>query len=127
MKMNSVSTTSVVLIVIQHEHFVSEGRLTMLNAKIKDKNYFLINLSGPNIDAEAVCFNQDLSMILWGIALEGSNVILGGDFNCPINRTFDKNGGILIPRRHVMNSIENVENEFSIHDIWCIRNPNTRR
>ena len=52
--------------------------------------------------------------------LDDSNVILGGDFNCPIDRTFDKNGGILIPRQHVINSIENIENEFSIHDIWCI-------
>jgi len=36
----------------------------MLNAKIKDKNYFLINLYGPNKDAEAVRFYQDLSTTL---------------------------------------------------------------
>ena len=51
--------------------------------------------------------------------------ILGGDFNCPIDRTFDQNGGILIPWQHAINSIENIEHEFSLHNIWCIKNPNT--
>ena len=37
-----------------------------------------------------------------------------------------KKGGILIPRQHVINSIENIQNEFSLHDIWRIKNPNTR-
>jgi len=114
-------------IVIQHEHCDSKGRLIMLNAKIKDKNYFLVNLHGPNKDAEAVRFYQDLSTALRGIDLDSDrNVIVGGDFNCPLDPTIDKKGGILIPRRHVINSIENSQNEFSLHDIWRIKNPNTR-
>ena len=57
----------------------------MLNqAKIKDENYFLINLSGPNNDAEAVRFYQDLSITLRGLDCDSDNdsnvVILGGDF-----------------------------------------------
>ena len=87
-------------IVIQHEHCDLKGRLIMLNAKIKDKNYCLINLYGPNKDAEAVRFYQDLSTTLQGIDLDSdSNVIVGGDFNnyCPLDPTIDKKGGILIP------------------------------
>ena len=98
----------------------------MLNAKIKDKNYFLINLYGPNKDAEAVRFYQDLSTTLRGIDLDSdSNVIVGGDSNCPLDPNVDKKGGILIPRQHVINSTENIQNEFSLHDIWRIKNPNT--
>ena len=50
-------------IVIQREHCDSKGRLIMLNAKIEDKNHFLINLYDPSKDAEAVrvCFYQNLS------------------------------------------------------------------
>ena len=114
-------------IVIQHKQCDLKGRLIMLNAKVNDKNYFLINLYGPNKDAEAVRFYQDLSTTLRGIDLDGdSNVIVGGDFNCPLDPTVDKKGGILIPRQHVINSIENIQNEFSLHDIWRIKNPNTR-
>ena len=39
---------------------------------------------------------------------------------------FRQKGRILIPRQHVLNSIENVQNEFCLHDIWRIKNPNTR-
>ena len=34
------------------------------------------------------------------------NVIVGGDFDCPLNPTLDKRGGIMIPRKLVVNSIE---------------------
>ena len=74
-------------IVIQPEHSDSNGRLIMRNAKIKEKSHFLINFYVPNIDAEAVRFYQDLSITLRGY------VILGGDFHCSLDPTFDKKGG----------------------------------
>ena len=52
------------------------------------------------------------------------NIIMGGDFNCPLNINLDKKGGIQIPRRHVVKSIEEIQDEFSLHDIWRIKNPN---
>ena len=54
-----------------------------------------------------------------------SNVIVGGDLNCPLDPTLDKRGDILIPRQQVINSIESFQNELSLHDIWRIKNPNT--
>ena len=112
-------------IVFQHEYCDSKGRLIMLKVQIKDKNYFLINLYGPNKDAEAVCFYQDLSTTLRGVDLDSDSNVIVGDFNCPLDRTVDKKGGILIPRPHVINSIESIQNEFSLHDVWRIKNPNT--
>ena len=42
----------------------------MLNAQIKDQNYFLINLYGPSKDAEAVRFYQGcMSTTLRGVDL----------------------------------------------------------
>jgi len=52
----------------------------------------------------------------------GNNVIIGGDFNCPLDPTMDKKGGILIPQQHVINAIENIQNEFSLHNIWRVKN-----
>ncbi|KAL9961456.1 hypothetical protein ACROYT_G030398 [Oculina patagonica] len=113
-------------IVIQHELLKSNGRSIVLKVRIKDKNYLLVNLYGPNKDAEAVRFYQNLSATLREMDPDSDdNIIIGGDFNCPLNPTLDKKGGILIPRQHVINSIENIQNEFSLHDIWRIKNPNT--
>ena len=54
------------------------------------------------------------------------NIIMGGDLNCPLNPTLDKKGSIIAPPYSVINSIENIKNTFSLHDIWRIKNPNTR-
>ena len=113
-------------IAIEREIQDPKGRLTILKAKIKDKNYYLVNVYGPNKDAEAVRFYQDLSAKLREMEPDSDdNVIIGGDFNCPLNPSLDKKGGILIPRQHVINSIENIQNEFTLNDIWRIKNPNT--
>ena len=52
-------------------------------------------------------------------------MIIGGDFNCPLHPVKDKMGGILIPRQHLINSIESIQSEFNLHDIWRIKNPTT--
>ncbi|CAH3031640.1 unnamed protein product, partial [Pocillopora meandrina] len=55
-----------------------------------------------------VRFYQNLSATLRKMdPRSDDNIVVGGDFNCPLNPTFDKKGGILIPRQHVINSIEN--------------------
>ena len=54
------------------------------------------------------------------------NIIMGGDFNCPLNPTVDKRGGNLFPRQSVINIIEELQSELDLHDIWRIKNPTTR-
>ena len=34
------------------------------------------------------------------------NIMLGGDFNCPLNPARDKHGGVMNPRRAAIDSIE---------------------
>ncbi|KAL9968770.1 hypothetical protein ACROYT_G020892 [Oculina patagonica] len=50
----------------------------------------------------------------------------GGDFNCPLNPTLDKRGGIMIPRKSVVSSIECLQNELDLIDIWRVQNPQTK-
>ena len=55
------------------------------------------------------------------------NIIMGGDFNCPLNINLDKKkGGIQVPRRHVVKCIEEIQDEFNLHDIWRIENPSQK-
>ena len=54
------------------------------------------------------------------------NIILGGDFNCPLNPILDKRGGIMIPRKSVVESIETLQNELDLVDIWRVKHPLTK-
>ena len=79
---------------------------------------------GPNKDADAVKFYRNLSKLLRNDEFgTEENIIIGEDFNCPLDITLDKKGGLPIPRKYVINSIDELQNEFSLHDIWCLKNP----
>ena len=54
---------------------------------------------------------------------EEENIILGGDFNCPLNPFLDKKSGILTQRKSVVKIIKSLQDEFDLVDIWRIRNP----
>ena len=54
------------------------------------------------------------------------NIILGGDFNCPIDPSLDKKGGVLSPRRAVVERILCMQSELDLIDICRIRNPSMK-
>ena len=51
--------------------------------------------------------------------------VLEGDlfFNCPLNPLLDKKGGILTPKKSVVKTIESLQDELDLVDIWRIKNP----
>ena len=66
---------------------------------IDNKIHTIANIYGPNKDAEAVKFYRNLSKLLRNDEFGNEeNIIIGGDYNCP-------------------------QNEFSLHDIWRLKNP----
>jgi len=78
-------------VTIQHELRDAYGRMLLLRALINDKSYTLVNVYGPNKDTEAIKFFQHLSATLRELKLESDdNVIIGGDFNCPLDPTKEK-------------------------------------
>jgi len=54
------------------------------------------------------------------------NIIMGGDLICPINPIIDKRGGNLILRQAIINTIEMLQSELDLHDIWRVKNPTNR-
>jgi len=54
---------------------------------------------------------------------EEENIIIRGDFNCPLNPNFDRKGGVIIPRRSVVTTIEILQEELDLVDIWRGMNP----
>ena len=57
---------------------------------------------------------------------EEENIILGGDFNCPLNPVLDKKGGILLPRKSVVATIDCLCGDLDLVDIWRVKNPSTK-
>ena len=103
------------------------GRYISIQAQINDENYFLVNFFGPNNDNQAVQFYDHLIDILRkeGLAYE-DKIIIGGDFNCPINTPLDKQGGILVARKKITDRLEELQTIFNLHDVWRAKNPQTK-
>ena len=103
------------------------GRFIILKADIKDKTYVLINVYAPNKDKDLISFFNNLLAMLQRENLDSEdNIIIGGDFNCPLNPEIDKKGGILIQRKSVTACIDCLQNQLDLVDIWRIKNPGTR-
>ena len=96
------------------------GRYIGNQAQIKDEKFYLFNVYGPNNDNQAAQFYDHLLAVLKkeDLAYE-DKIIIGGDFNCPMNLMLDKQGGIILTRK----KIEEILLTFNLHDIWRVKNP----
>ena len=100
------------------------GRYIILKTAINEKIYILINVYAPNKDKDITLFFNNLLITIQNENLdEKENIIMGGDFNCPLNTLLDKNGGIMIPRKSVVASIGCIQSELDLVDIWRVKNP----
>lgn len=91
------------------------GQFVIIKTEIKDKIYVLINIYAPNKDASIVRFFNNLLATLQKSNLdEEENIIMGGDFNCPLNPSIDKKGGLLNPRKAVLSTISNLQEELHV-------------
>ena len=87
-----------------------QGRFLVVKGKIQDVEYTVVNIYAPNKDACLRKFFDNLQRVLsdFGISNE-DKVIIGSDFNCPLNPLLDKKGGVLIPRANVIRAIETLK------------------
>ena len=93
------------------------GWYVILKAEINDKMYVLFNVYAPNKDTNIINFlNNLLTTLRKNNFDEEENIIMGADFNCPLNPILDKKGGLLNPRKSVVTTIENLQEEFDLVD-----------
>ena len=104
-----------------------QGRYIILKADIADHKYNLINIYAPNRDNDIANFFEKLRKTLIEEHLDADEkVIVGGDFNCPMNPFLDKKGGSSAPRKIAIASIECFQEEFDLVDIWHVKNPDIK-
>ena len=105
----------------------SNGRFIILKVLLSGEPALLVNIYAPNRDNELVTFYRSLLQTIVKNNLdEIEDIIIGGDFNCPLNPVIDKRGGCMIPRQSVINVIEQLQSELDLHDIWRVKNPTIR-
>ena len=89
------------------------GRFIILKVVIEDNVYVLINIYAPNRDNLTCKFFKNLHKTLQKENLDcEENIICGGDFNIPLNPKFDKRGGVMVPRKNVIDNIQCLQNEL---------------
>ena len=103
------------------------GRYIILKEAIKDKICVLINIYALNKEKGIIRFFSNLMTTLQNENLdEEENIIVGGDFICPLDTFLVKKGGIMIPRKSFVASIGCLQSELDLVDIWRVKTPFTK-
>ena len=101
------------------------GRFLLIDCKIFETEIILINIYSPTKDnpsGQDNFYNYIYEIIE---SYSDKNIIIGGDFNTYLNINLDKRGGRVEKQSAFSENINNICTEFSLVDIWRIRNPST--
>ena len=70
------------------------GRILILDVKIDESNFVLVNIYNPNTEREQVATIHDLVKMFKSIKdLFDKHIVLAGDLNCFFDTSLDSNGG----------------------------------
>ena len=99
------------------------GRLLLINCKIFETELILINVYVPTKDnpsGQNNFYNYLYELIE---TYSDKNIIIGGDLNTYLDIKMDKKGGRIEKQSTFSENMNNICTEFSLTDIWRIRNP----
>ena len=104
-----------------------DGRFIIMEAEIQDSSFLLVNVYAPNKTPDQCSFFDKLNNnIEEYVANTEPRLIVGGDFNVPLNPDFDCSGGNS-SRKDSVKNIQDLCLDFDLVDIWRVRNPQTKR
>ena len=104
------------------------GRILVIEVKIDDSVFVLINIYNANTESEQLHTLNDLINILETFEdIENKSVVLSGDFNVILNPSLDSYGGKpVITKKTIVKLLQITEN-LDLCDAWRIRNPKKKR
>ena len=107
-------------------HKDNAGRLIIINCKLEDNAFTLLNIYCPTKDdLKAQC--QFLSVIKEMIEEYGNeNLIIGGDLNTYLDIDIDKKGGTTEKVSKYALNIKALCEEYSLIDLWRVRHPDKK-
>ena len=105
----------------------NNGRFILMNCEIESKEFTFINIYCPTKDNHSAQIDF-LEVIRTKLEEHGDkNIIMGGDLNTYLNIKMDKKGGKIESSSKYSENLKTICEEFSLIDIWRIRNPDTLR
>ena len=109
----------VIRVLKSHKKQDESGRILILDVKVSDNDFLLINLYNTNKEPEQLNTLSTLCNLLDDITdLHCKNIIFGGDVNIFLNLAFEVCGGNLkIKNKSVANFIHSKES-LELCDIW---------
>ena len=100
-----------------------KGRVLVLDARIDDFDFLLINIYNANTEKEQVSVLNELTTILSNFEnIHNHNVFLAGDFNIFCNASLDAKGGAPILKSRSINKPIELNETLDLCDLRRIRN-----
>lgn len=99
------------------------GRYILCEVSLDEAKFVFVNIYAPNDQAQQIQFFRDLS---YSVLNNSANetLVLGGDFNCPLDE-FDKRGGRPVElKKRVIQEINNLISTQDLIDTWKEKNAN---
>ena len=103
------------------------SHMLVLQVKIDDEIYLLINLFHANTEPEQLQTLHEFETILLKFeANEYNHIIFSGDFNIFLNASFEATGGNAKLKKYLVGKFLDSKHNFDLCDIWRIRHPKTK-
>ena len=104
------------------------GRILIVEAKIDDTVFVLINIYNSNTESEQLETLLDLASIIDKVKdIQSKNIVLGGDFNVIFDISLESLGGNPCLKKKSIAKLIQIKEKFDLCDIWRIRNPKIKR
>ena len=92
---------------------------------INQDNLCLVNIYAPNDQNQQVNF---FDKIIDPIRRSSTNnILLGGDFNCPLTEVDKVGGRDILHKKRTIQAIQELCNSFDLVDVWRTQHPNKKR
>ena len=102
-------------------------RVLVLDTRIDDSDFLLINIYNANTEKEQVSVLDELTTILSNFENTLNHVTFAGDFNIFFDASLDAKGGTPTLNSRSINKLIELNEKFDLCDIWRIRNPKKRK
>ena len=108
--------------------FDENGQFLIIDAKVNDEKFLLVNLYNSNIESEDVKMLDTLKNLLQDIDnISDKKIILDGDLNLVFDCNLEACGGKPVLKKKSLTKFIEIKESLNLCDIWRIRNPKFKR